>query len=348
MKNSGLREKDRLVLQTIVEDYLKSGQPVSSGVIHQKRILEDSPATLRNIMAKLEELGFLAQPHASAGRVPTDRGLRYYVNCLLAEEPRIVDLSGPLDRGRPASKDDLNALLQEASRHLAEQSDSVGFVLSPRISRINFHHLRFIKIAEAKVMLLLVTTFNMVLTEIVATDSDFTQTELDRASQYINQKFAGKNLAVIRDSLLHELPVTKSQFDQAFARLMALLRASILQEENEMQMIVQGAAQLIDKFEEGGLDKLKLLFQNFEEKAHLARLLSDFIALDKVKVVIGEESRLPLISECSLVLSHYGDDRQVLGTLGIIGPKRIPYKKIIPLVDNVAKRLSRTISRNPS
>jgi len=193
-----------------------------------------------------------------------------------------------------------------------------------------------------------VTTFHMVLTEIVNTGSDYAQSELDRASQYINQKFAGKNLAVVRDVLLRELPVTKSQFDQAYARLMALLRASIDQEENELQMIVQGAAQLIDKFEESGVDKLKMLFQNFEEKAHLARLLSDFIALDKVKVLIGEESHLPLISECSLVLSHYGDDRQVLGSLGIIGPKRIPYKKIIPLVDNVAKKLSRTISRNPS
>jgi heat-inducible transcriptional repressor len=348
MKNSALREKDRVVLQTIVEHYLKHGQPVSSGFIHQKKVLDDSPATIRNIMVKLEELGFLAQPHASAGRIPTDLGLRFYVNTLLAEEPRAVDLSGPFGENLASSRDDLNSLLQEASHLLAENSDSVGFVLSPRISRINFHHLRFIKIAEAKVMLLLVTTFNMVLTEIVTAESDFTQLELDRAAQYINLNFAGKNLAAIRDFLLRELPVTKSQFDQAFARLMALLQASIVQEENEHQMIVQGASKLIDKFEETGLDKLKMLFQNFEEKAHLARLLSDFIALDKVKVLIGEESRLPLISECSLVLSHYGDDRQVLGSLGIIGPKRIPYKKIIPLVDNVAKRLSRTISRNPS
>ncbi|MGD0783165.1 MAG: heat-inducible transcriptional repressor HrcA, partial [Candidatus Aminicenantales bacterium] len=283
MKNSNLREKDRRVLQTIVENYLKHGQPVSSGFVHQKKILDDSPATIRNIMVKLEELGFLAQPHPSAGRIPTDRGLRFYVNILLAEGPRSAEPSAPLGDNLSSSKADLNALLLEASHLLAEQSDSVGFVLSPRISRINFHHLRFIKIAEAKVMLLLVTTFNMVLTEIVNTDSDFTQAELDGASQYINQKFAGKNLAVIREFLLRELPVTKSQFDQAFARLMALLRASIVQEEREHQMIVQGASKLIDKFEETGVDKLKMLFQNFEEKAHLARLLSDFIALDKVK-----------------------------------------------------------------
>jgi heat-inducible transcriptional repressor len=348
MKNPSLREKDRIVLQAIVEDYLQHGLPVSSGFIHQKGVLDDSPATIRNIMAKLEELGFLSQPHASAGRVPTDRGLRFYVNSLLAEDPRSGDVVGPFGDDLTAARGDLHGLLQEASHLLAEHSDSVGFVLSPRISRINFHHLRFIRIAEVKVMLLLVTTFNMVLTEIVTAEADYTQTELDRAAQYINQNFAGKNLAVIRDYLLRELPATKSQFDQAFAKLMALLKASIVQEEREHQMIVQGASKLIDKFEESGPDKLKILFQNFEEKAHLARLLSDFIALDKVKVLIGEESELPLISECALVLSPYGDDRQIFGSLGIIGPKRIPYKKIIPLVNNVAKKLSRTISRNPS
>ena len=115
MKNSALREKDRIVLQTIIEDYLKNGQPVSSGVIHQKKVLNDSPATIRNVMVKLEELGFLAQPHASAGRIPTDRGLRYYVNSLLAEEPRAVDLSGPLGENRTPTKDDLNAQLSKMS-----------------------------------------------------------------------------------------------------------------------------------------------------------------------------------------------------------------------------------------
>jgi len=348
MKNSTLRDKDLVVFQTIVENYLKDGQPVSSGSIHAKNVLHDSPATLRNIMAKLEELGFLTQPHASSGRVPTDKGLRFYVSRLLDEEPRAFESRTRFDDGPAGGKGDFNALLLDASRLLAEQSDSVGFVLSPRVSRMNFHHLRFIKIAAARVMVLLVTTFHMVLTEIVSTETDFTQTELDRGSQYINQNFAGKNLSAIRDYLLRELPAYKSQFDQAFAKLMGLLKASVTQEEREQPIFVQGAAKLIDKFEQTDLDTLKTLFQNFEEKAGLARLLSDFIALDKVKVVIGDESNVPQISECALVLSHYGDNRQILGSLGIIGPKRIPYKTIIPLVDNVAKRLSRTISHNPS
>jgi len=346
MKNTSLREKDRVVLKMTVEHYLKIGKPISSGFIHQKRSLPDSPATIRNIMVKLEELGLLAQPHASAGRIPTDEGLRYYVNSLLEEAPLSFDQMSLLANDLSIKKGDLNAVLQQASRLLADQSDSLGFVLSPRISRIHFHHVRFIKIAEAKVMIILVTAFNLVLTEIVSTDPPFGQSDLDRFSQYINQNFHGKTLTAVRDYLVGELPKYRFKFEQAFNKLMALLKDSIVQEDRDNPIILQGTAKLIDKF--GGFDlvRMKRLFQNFEEKANLAKLISDFISLDRVKVLIGDESNLPVISECALVLSHYGDQNQVLGSLGIIGPKRLPYKKIIPLVDSIAKRLSQTISQN--
>lgn len=346
MKNTGLREKDKVVLKTIVEHYLKIGRAISSGFLYQKRVLSDSPATIRNIMVKLEELGFLSQPHTSAGRIPTDRGLRFYVNSLLEEAPLSLDQMSLLAHDLSVKKGDLNSLLNQASRFLADQSDSLGFVLSPRISKIHFHHVRFIRIAENKVMIILVTSFNLVLTEIVTTETFFSQAELDRASQYVNENFRGKYLVFVRDYLLGELPKYKFKFDQAFNKLMALIKDSIIQEEQENPIILQGASKLIDKFGGFGVEKLKSLFQNFEEKANLAKLLSDFISLDRVKVLIGSESNLPVISECSLILSHYGDKDQVLGSLGIIGPKRIPYIKIIPLVDNVAKKLSQTISQN--
>ncbi len=346
MKSLILREKDKLVLSAIAENYLKIGKPISSGFIFHKRILSDSPATIRNIMSKLEDLGFLSQPHASSGRVPTDKGLRFYVNSLLEEAPLSLDQMNLFSRELSVKKGDLKSLLHQASRVLAEHSDSLGFVLSPRISKINLHHVRFIKIAENKVIIILLTSFNMVLTEVVASDAYFDQLELDQASHYINQNFHGKNLLSVRDYLLGELPKYQSRFESAFKKLITLLRASIFQEEEESQIILQGTAQLIDKFGMSHIDQLKSLFQNFEEKANLAKLLSDFIALDRVKVLIGSESNVPLISDCSLVLSHYGDKLQVLGSLGIIGPKRIPYKKIIPLVDNVARKLSQTISQN--
>jgi len=342
--NPVLREKDRVVLNTIVEQYLKLGAPVSSGVVVQKRVVPDSPATVRNIMAKLEEMGYLAQPHASAGRVPTDIGLRFYVNSLLDET---IFSSGPSLFELPEfglRKGDLGTFFNRVSHLLAERSDNLGFVISPRISRVHFNHLRLIKISEERVMIILMTTFNLVLTEIVDARHHLTQLELDRASQYINQRFRGQNLSLVRDVLVQDLPRHRQSYENEMEKLTSMLRDYMLQEEREGQLFLQGTARLLDKPELFNVDKLKSLFQNFEEKIKLAKLISDFISLDRVKVLIGAETNLPDAADCALVLSHYGYNNQVLGTLGIIGPKRIPYRRIIPLVDQVAKRLSQTIS----
>ena len=345
-RNFILREKDKIVLNVIVESYLKSGQPVSSGAIVQKKVLSDSPATIRNIMAKLEELGYLAQPHTSAGRIPTDRGLRFYVNSLFDETlfaDRLTLLDAPpldLERG------DLASFFTQVTRLLADQSENLGFVISPRISKMNFQHIRLIKVSEEKVMLILMTTFNLVLTEIVQCRHYLTQRELDRASQYINQHFRGRNLTAVRDYLINELPRYKLTYETELNKLTTLLKDYITQEDAESQIYLQGTSRLLEKADLFNMERLKTLFQNLEEKVKLAKLLSDVISLDRVKVLIGSESNIPDISDCALVLSHYGYNNQVLGTLGIIGPKRIPYRKIIPLVDRVAQRLSQTISRS--
>jgi heat-inducible transcriptional repressor len=343
-RNLALREKDKIVLDTIVENYLKLGQPVSSGFVVQKGVVADSPASIRNIMAKLEQLGYLAQPHASAGRVPTDMGLRFYVNSLLDET---IFASAPRGFNSPEfdlKRGDFGTFLSRVSNLLAEESDNLGFVISPRVSRINFNHVRLIKISEERVMIILITTFNLVLTEIISAHHHFTQLELDRASQHINQRFRGQNLRLVRDVLIQELPRHRLNYENEMEKLTSMLRDHILQEEAEGQIFLQGTSRLLDKSGLSDMEKLKSLFENFEEKFKLTKLLSDFISLDRVKVLIGAETNLPDASECALVLSHYGYNNQVLGTLGIIGPKRIPYRRIIPLVDQVAKRLSQTIS----
>jgi heat-inducible transcriptional repressor len=344
MRTSYLREKDNLILNLIVETYLKSGTPVSSGSIAKRSPLSVSPATVRNIMTKLEEHGYLYQPHTSAGRMPTDKGLRLYVNNLFAEAI-LPEKQVELPEDFPLEMSDLNSLLNRVSKILAEHSDNLGFVLSPRISKINFRHIRFIKISEFKVVIILITTSNFVLNEIFQTKTYFTQLELDRASQYINQNFAGQNFIFIRDYLFKELPKFKLKYENIIDKLFALLKSYISQEE-ENQIFLQGTPKLLEKHDLFEMGKLKTLFQNFEEKAKLAKLLSDFISLDRVKVLIGSELNIPDITDCSLILSHYGYHSQILGSLGIIGPKRIPYKMIIPLVDSVANKLSQTISFN--
>ncbi|UCE21452.1 MAG: heat-inducible transcription repressor HrcA [Candidatus Aminicenantes bacterium] len=344
MRTSDLREKDNLILSLIIETYLKSGTPVSSGSIAKKSPLSVSPATVRNIMTKLEEHGYLYQPHTSAGRMPTDKGLRLYVNNLF-EEAILPEKQVELPEDFPLEMSDFNSLLSRVSQMLAEHSDNLGFVLSPRISKINFRHIRFIKISEFKVIIILITTSNFVLNEIFQTSTYFTQLELDRASQYINQNFAGKNFIFIRDYLFKELPKFKLKYENIIDKLFTLLKSYISQEE-ENQIFLQGTPKLLEKHDLFEMGKLKTLFQNFEEKAKLAKLLSDFISLDRVKVLIGSELNIPDITDCSLILSHYGYRSQILGSLGIIGPKRIPYKMIIPLVDSVANKLSQAISFN--
>jgi heat-inducible transcriptional repressor len=295
-------------------------------------------------MSKLENLGYLHQPHTSAGRTPTDKGLRFYVNNLF-EEAMYPDKSIDLPtEDFKRERGDFHSLLDNVSHVLSEHSDNLGFVLSPRVSRVNFRHLRFIKISEEKIMIILITTFNLVLTEIVETKSYLTQIELDRASRYINENFRGRNLLFVRDLLMREIPAYKMRYESIIRNLISLLKTYFLQEEKDNQIFLQGTSKLLEKPELFDMENLRTLFHRFEEKARLARLLSDVISLDRVKVLIGSEFSLPDISDCSLVLSHYGYDRQILGSLGIIGPKRIPYRRIIPLVDCVAKKLSETIS----
>jgi len=344
MQGSLLREKDKNVLKLIAENYLKIGKPISSGFIAHRSPLPISPATVRNIMKKLEKYGFLIQPFTSAGRIPTDKSLRFYVNTLFEETVLLKNEIESVSENFSLEKGDLNSLLLQVSKFLAEYSDNLGFVLSPRVSKINFQHLRFIKISEEKVMIILISTSNLVLTDIVETNEYFTQLELDKASQYINQSFKGKSLHFVREYLVKELPKYRIRYEHMINKLISLVKAYIYQEGKENEIFLQGAAKLLEKPELFDMERLKSLFENFEEKAKLGRLLSDFISFDRVKVLIGSELDLPDISDCSLILSHYGYDDQILGSLGIIGSKRIPYKKIIPLVDHVAKKLSKTIS----
>ena len=344
MIRSVLRDKDKIVLTLVIESYVRHGRPVSSGSISQTRRISASPATLRNIMSNLEEMGFLSQPHTSAGRVPTDRGLRHYVGGHLAKKGLPEERAALIQEEFPSRTADFDSLLIQACRILADSSDNLGFVISPHIFRLPFEHLRFIKISDRRILIILVTPFHMVLTETLESPLPLTQAELDRASQHVNQHFRGKTILFVRDALLQELPHHRVKYEDTLNKLLDLLKASIAKGQGENRIFLQGTSRLLGKAELFNMDKLRALFENFEEKAALVKLLSDFISLDRVKVLIGSEVNFPNVQDCSLVLSHYGYSNQVLGSLGIIGPKRMPYEKIIPLVDRMAKRLSLAIT----
>ncbi len=345
MSYSRLENKEKIILNLTVASYLETGKAVSSGLLAQKLNFRISPATIRNAMFSLEKQGYLYQPHTSAGRLPTDEGIRFYVNTLLAETLRATpDELRIYPEELSVGSGELDSLLLQVSQILASSSDNLAFVISPNISKVAFDQVRFVKLKDNRVMIVLLSTFNLVQTEIFETQALFTQNELDRAAQYLNQNFRGKNLSLVRDYLFRELPRLKMRYEDLVEKLLALLRSYPALEKEEGKIFLQGTARLLDKAELFDFNKLKSLFQNFEEKANLARLLSDLISLERVKVIIGSELKLPEIADCSLILSHYSYRNQILGSLGIIGPKRLPYDRIIPLVDNVARRLTRTIT----
>jgi len=288
-------------------------------------------------------MGYLSQPHTSAGRVPTDKGLRYYVGRLLAEKALPEERVPLIQEEFPNRTADLDSLLLQACRTLADSSDALGFVISPRIFRLPFEHLRLIKISDRRVLVILVTPFHMVLTETLESSLPLTQAELDRASQYVSQNFRGRTILNVHEALARELPKYRAKYEDTLDKLHDLLKTSI-EKEGEERIFLEGTSRLLGKGGLSDLDKLRALFRSFEEKSDLVRLLSDFISLDRVKVLIGSEANLPNVEDCSLVLSHYGYTNQVLGTLGVIGPKRISYERIIPLVDRMAKRVSLAIT----
>jgi len=344
MVRFALRDKDKKVLHLVVESFVRHGRPVSSGSISQAKRVSASPATLRNIMAKLEEMGFLTQPHTSAGRVPTDKGLRDYVGSLLAAKYLTEERVPLIQEEFPQRTSDFDSLLLQACRILADSSDNLGFVISPNIFRLPFEHVRFIKISDRRVLAIVVTPFHMVLTETLETPLPLTQAELDRASQVINQSYPGRTILAVREALLRDLPKHRMKYEDSLGKLLDLVKGSLDKGAGDDRIFLQGTSRLLGKAELFDMAKLRRLFENFEEKAALVRLLSEFVSLDRVKVLIGSEANFPNVEDCSLVLSHYGYSNQVLGTLGIIGPKRIPYERIIPLVDRMAKRVSMAIT----
>jgi len=338
-------DQDMKVLRKIVENYLKIGRPISSGYIKEKENISVSSATIRSIMVKLEQKGYLSQPHVAAGRMPTDAGLRYYVNFLLKETfESKYEINIPSEILN-IEKVDFDTLLDKTSKLLSDCSDNMGFVISPQITKLEFKHLRLLRLGEDKTLLILITSSNIVLNEIVMTSVPLTQEELDKFSKYINLNFRGKTLSYIRDYLVNEVPKYRIKFEDTIHKL-SLFLETYFNDQITSHIYLQGTSKFLEKAELFDMERLISLFRNFEEKNKLARLLSDFISLDRVKVVIGSELQLPDISECSLVMSHYGTENQILGSLGIIGPKRLDYKEIIPLVDLVAKKLSQTINYN--
>ena len=335
-----LNERAQNLLKTLVERYIVEGQPVGSRALSKYSGLELSPASIRNIMADLEDMGFIASPHTSAGRVPTPRGYRLFVDTLLTIKPlqqqEIRELEGQLH------PDDPQKLVTAASHLLSELTRFAGVVITPR-RRTAFRHVEFLGLSEKRVLLIIVSTDGDVQNRIILTERPFTSAQLVQASNYLNQNYAGQDFDLVREKLALELRA----LHQDISRLMAAVvdTQGDISKSGRGDLVVTGERKLLDVQDlSSNMDGLRRLFAAFEDKTTLIRLLEISSRAEGVKIFIGGELDVGPLDDSSVVSAPYEVDGQIVGTVAVIGPTRMAYERVIPIVDVTAKLLSSALS----
>jgi heat-inducible transcriptional repressor len=337
-----LDQRAQILLKTLIERYIDDGEPVGSRSLSRYSGLDLSPATVRNVMADLEELGFVASPHTSAGRVPTARGYRFFVDSLLRIQPldrvALSQIEGNLVPDQP------QRLINSASQLLSDLTKFAGVVMAPRRRAPVFRHIEFLPLSEKRILLIIVTPEGDVQNRILLVDKPFSPSELTTASNFLNQHFAGLSFEAIRGRVHDEL----SQLRQDMISLMsaAIEAGGQALSESQESYVISGERNLLASHDlSSNMSRLRELFDLFEHKTVLLRLLDSSHRAQGVQIFIGGESGIAPLDECSVVTAPYEVDGQVVGTVGVIGPTRMAYERVIPIVDITAKLLSSALSR---
>lgn len=338
-----LNERARILLKTLIERHIAEGQPVGSRSLARFSGLDLSPASIRNIMADLEEMGYIASPHTSAGRVPTPRGYRFFVDTLLTVRPleraEISQLEGQLQA------DSTQRLVTSASQLLSELTRFAGVVMVPRRRTFAFRHIEFLRLSDTRLLLIVVTPEGDVQNRILLTDRPYGPSELVEAANFLNENFAGVDIEDIRGRLQADL----QELRQDMTRLMTLAieaGSAALQQDAE-PMVISGEKNLLEVEElSSDMARLRRLFTLFEQKTGFLRLLESTARSHGVQIFIGGDSGLVPLDECSVVTAPYEVDGQVVGTVGVIGPTRMAYERVIPIVDVTARLLSAALSHD--
>ncbi|SRR5258706_1875500 len=335
-----LTERAQSLLRTLVERYIIEGQPVGSRSLSRYSGLELSPASIRNIMADLEDLGFIASPHTSAGRIPTARGYRLFVDTLLTIKPlHEREVNALRVQLHP---DDPQRAVSAASQLLADLTHFAGLVVAPR-RRSAFRHVEFLALSEKRVLLIIVDLDGNVQNRIIVTDHGYTPSQLVQAANFLNDKYAGRDFDAVRESLAREL----HELHADISRLMAAVVQTSDDAARTSQdlLVLSGERKLLDVTDlASNMSALRNLFSVFEEKTSLLHLLEDSSRADGVKIFIGGESGIAPLDEFSIVTAPYEVDGQIVGTVGVVGPTRMAYERVIPIVDVTAKLLSSALS----
>ncbi len=342
--NPDLNERAQYLLKTLVERYIREGQPVGSRALARESGLDLSPATVRNVMADLEDLGLLHSPHTSAGRVPTARGYRLFVDTLLKLEPLQITQVKDLEQ-RFSKVQNPATLLETASSLLSSITHLAGIVMLPRQDHATLRQVEYLPLSENQVLAILVVNDREVQNRIIRTERRYTASELERAANYINSLCAGKDLYLVRERLMEELKSAREQMNTMMLAAIEMADKGFDKRPPSDDFLVAGQTNLMEYGELSDVEKLRQLFDAFNHKRDILHLLDQSLKASGVQIFIGEESGYEVLDDCSVVTSPYEAEGEVLGVLGVIGPTRMAYDRVIPIVDLTARLLGAALNK---
>jgi heat-inducible transcriptional repressor len=343
-----LDRRERDVLRALVHDYIVTGEPVASQPLLARHDLDCSPATVRSVMADLEALGFLEKPHASSGRIPTARGYRLFVDALLKIRP-----PSPQDRDRierlAHEASDVGALLEGTADLLHSLSHHAGVVTTPRPKADPVRHLEFVRLRENRVLAVFVSAAGIVTNKLVQLEFPMDPSELERAAGYLNEKIqlaaeGGAGLAALRERILADMRADQSALSHLLQKALSLAEQTFAAEPAPERVLAHGEESFLDAPEFADVQKARALLRAFAEKDRILRVLDRVLTAQEVQIFIGAESEFAAVPDVSVIAAPYGLGDRVLGTLAVVGPTRMNYARVIPLVDLTARQISRALS----
>ncbi|RJP60682.1 MAG: heat-inducible transcription repressor HrcA [Deltaproteobacteria bacterium] len=335
-----LLERSTKILHAIINEYILTGEPVGSRTISKKFNLDLSPASIRNAMADLEEMGLLSQPHTSAGRIPTDEGLRYYVDCILKVRELTKQEKETIKSGYRPSNLEITDVMKETSLLLSKISRYTGVVLAPKFNNRIFKHIEFIKLNENQILIVFVSKAGIIHNKVVKIEENLSQDELYKFTRYLNEILTDLTLSEVREKIIDEMKKESNMYDRLLSRALKLSQ-KVFGNYQEDDLYIGGKCNIFEFPEFCDVEKMKTILRAFEEKNILIKLLDKAMETDGIQIFIGTESQSQEMEGCSIVISPYTWKDYALGTLGVIGPTRMNYCDVVPIVDYTAKTVSK-------
>jgi heat-inducible transcriptional repressor len=338
-------EREQQIFRLLVEQYIQDGAPVGSRTLSKMPGVNVSAASVRNVMGDLEELGLLESPHTSAGRVPTCDGFRLFVDTMLEVQPIVENELNPLKDALTPDQDD-KSLIQHTSKYLSHFTNMAGVVTLPKRGATIFRQIEFLPLSEQRVLVILVVNEKNVQNRILTLDRDYSAGELQEISNYLNQTYTGKNLETVKDLLRGELENTRASMNEQMQQMINLAGRVFDNDEQpaDEDVIVEGQTNLMNFSELSDREHLRGLFEAFSHKRDMYHVLERCISAEGVQIFIGQESGYGVLDMCSLVTTSYKVDGEVVGILGVVGPTRMAYDRVVPVVDVTSRLLSAALN----